>query len=194
MQLQRDSTSIGKQRREGIWKRCYCRSALHENMTSGELITIIRDQIQNSWQKKVQIRNEFENVEKNLRALLVSMGEVDDRQVSGIDISTKKENMDSFLKEYFDITDNDLVTEDQKQRFDLEVKRAMITIDLEYIENRIASCNRRLVMEDPNLKIFGIDDYDPKSSEAYIMTIILERDLRNLILNTLEPIEKNLVG
>ena len=159
-------------------------------MASGELVTIIRNQIQNSWQKKVQARNEFENVEKNLRVLLVSIGEVDNRQVSGIDISTKKENLDSFLKEIFDITEKDLETENQKQRFDLEVKRAEITIRLEDIENRIASCNRRLVMTDPNLEVFGIEDYDPRSLEAYIKIITLERDLRDLIVNTFEPLEE----
>lgn len=160
-------------------------------MASGEVITIIREQIQNSWQKKVQMRSKFENVEKNLQTLLHSIGEIDDRQVNGIDISTKKEDLESFLKKYFDITDDDLRTENQKQRFALELKRAQITISLDDIENRIASCNRRMMMTDPELEIFGIDDYDPKSVEAYTKIILLERDLRNLIVNTLEPLDKN---
>ena len=41
------------------------------------------------------------------------------------------------------------------------------------------------------MKIFGIDDYDPRSVEAYTKTISLERELRNMIVNTLEPLEKD---
>ena len=160
-------------------------------MSTEPVITIIRNQIQESWIKKSQKRDHIEKIQKNLESLLSSMGEIDDRQVNGIDISSKKNNIESFLKEYFDISEDELETEDQKQRFELEVKRSLITIELEDIENRIASCNRRLKMTDPELGVFGIDDYEPASLEAYTKIILLERDLRNVIVDTLEGVEDN---
>ena len=159
-------------------------------MTNRELASILRNQIQDSLQEKGQKRYELENVEKNLESLLLSMEEVDDRQIKGIDISGKKEGLESFLKINFDITDDDLVTANEKLRFALELKRAEITIELKNIDDRIASCNRRMMIADPSFEIFGNEDYDPRSVEAYNKILKLEKDLRNLIVNILENIDR----
>jgi len=155
-------------------------------MTDIELASILRNKIQDSLQKRGQKRYELETVEKNIQPLLLSMQEVDNRETRGIDVSGKKEGLELFLKDHWDITDDDLVTENEKLRFALEVKRVKISIELEDIDNRIASYNRRLVLANPDMKIFGIEEYDQKNSEAYIKTITMERDLRNLIVKTLD--------
>ena len=155
-------------------------------MAPGELVTIIRNQIQDSWNKRTQVRERLGSLEKNLAMLLESIEEIDDRRVNGIDISTYKEDLKSFLKKHFDINDRDLETAEQKQRFDLEMKRAETTIELEDLENRIANCNGRLVQVDASSGTFGTENYEPRNLEMYNLLITLEKALRNMILKTFE--------
>jgi len=155
-------------------------------MKSNDLITIIRTQIQDSWFKKEQVRERLGSVEKNLKTLIESMEEVDDRRVSGVDISRYKDDLELFLKKHFDLTDRDLETEEQKERFELELKRAKITIELEELENRIANFNKRIMLIDTNSGIFGPENYEPRNLETYTSLITLEKALRDLIMNTFE--------
>lgn len=157
-------------------------------MTS-ELITIIRNQIQDTWDKRIQVRERLGSIEKNLKMLLESMEEIDDRRVNGINISTYKKDLESFLKKHFDITDKDLETTEQKERFDLELMRAETTIELEDLENRIANCNGRLLQIDTSSTIFGPENYEPRNLEMYNLLITLEKTLRDMIQNTFESNE-----
>ena len=159
-------------------------------MSQAGLITIIRDQIQKLRMDKLRVISKFENIEKRMKLILSEMDEVDDRRIDGIDILEHGGNLKGRLQELFDITEDELATNDQKQRFAAELERAEIVLDMMEIENRIASCNKRLLIVDPTLTVFGIENYDQKSLEVYGNTVHLETSLRNLIIDVLEPEDK----
>lgn len=159
-------------------------------MSQTGLVTIIREQIQKLRMDKMKVINRFENIEKRMKQILNEMGEIDDRRIDGIDMLEYNGNLKERLKELFDITDDDLATNDQRERFDAELERAEIVLDMMEIENRIASCNKRLLIVDPTLTVFGIENYDQKSLEVYGNTVHLETSLRNLIIDVLEPEDK----
>ena len=159
-------------------------------MSQAGLITIIRDQIQKLRMDKLRVISKFENIEKRMNLILSEMDEVDDRRIDGIDILEHGGNLKERLQELFDITEDELATNDQKQRFATELERAEIVLDMMEIENRIASCNKRLLIVDPTLTVFGIENYDQKSLEVYGNTVHLETSLRNLIIDVLEPEDK----
>ena len=111
-------------------------------MSQTGLVTIIREQIQKLRMDKMKVINRFENIEKRMKQILNEMGEIDDRRIDGIDMLEYNGNLKERLKELFDITDDDLATNDQRERFDAELERAEIVLDMMEIENRIASCNK----------------------------------------------------
>jgi hypothetical protein len=159
-------------------------------MSQAGIVTIIRDQIQKLRMDKLRVITKFENIEKRMKLILSEMDEVDDRRIDGIDILEHGGNLKGRLQELFDITEDELATNDQKQRFAAELERAEIVLDMMEIENRIASCNKRLLIVDPTLTVFGIENYDQKSLEVYGNTVHLETSLRNLIIDVLEPEDK----
>ena len=126
-------------------------------------ITIIRNQIQGLRIKKIQASDKFQKIEKSLEKLLHSMEEVDDRQVNGIDILEHRGDMESKLKDLFHITEEELETKEQKERFSLELERALVINEMTEIEERIASWNKKLVSTDSTLSVFGVDEYDKNS-------------------------------
>ncbi|MBT4325819.1 MAG: hypothetical protein HOD60_02770 [Candidatus Nitrosopelagicus sp.] len=157
-------------------------------------ITIIRNQIQGLRIKKIQASDKFQKIEKSLEKLLHSMEEVDDRQVNGIDILEHRGDMESKLKDLFHITEEELETKEQKERFSLELERALVINEMTEIEERIASWNKKLVSTDSTLSVFGVDEYDKNSLEAYAKVANLERELRNHIMDTFSnqvPRDKN---
>jgi hypothetical protein len=178
--------STGTLKKEKLWKKCSFLNALLENMAPNNLITIIRNQIQDSWSQKMQCRERLGVVEKNLEVVIQSLGVLDDRRVSGIDISQYRDNLESFLKKHFDISEKDLETKDEKERFDLELERAKITIELEELETRIEHYNKRIMQIDSDFKIFGPENYEPKNLETYVSLITLEKTIRDSLLNFFE--------
>jgi hypothetical protein len=134
----------------------------------------------------MKIISEFEKNDDQLQILLKSINERDNRQVNGIAISSKKEELEIFLKEHFDISEESLENDKQRKRLDLEITRAEIIIELEFINNEIANSNTQIITINPNLDVFVVDDYDQDSLEVYSKITHLERDIRNMIVNTLE--------
>ncbi len=157
-------------------------------------ITIIRNNIQKLRIQKIQASDKFQKIEKSLEKILHLMEEVDNRQVNGIDIMEHKDDMESKLKDLFHITEEELETKEQKERFSLELERALAINEMVEIEEKIASWNRKLVSTDSTLSVFGVDEYDKNSLEAYAKIANLERELRNRIIDTFSnqvPMDKN---
>jgi len=155
------------------------------------LVEFLRNEITHLRNEEIKIIDNFEKTNEQLEIFLKSINKHDNRQINGIDISVHKENLEIFLIDFFDISKEELENDEQRQRFDLEIKRANLTIELEQIRNKIANSNTRLITEDPTLDIILIETFDVNTLDVYRKITFLERDLRNWILNILEKIGKN---
>ena len=155
-------------------------------MSEAETIEIIRNQIQNLGIRKISLSNQFDKIDESLQILLQSMDETDERTVNGIDVMGHKHNLESMLKDFWQVTEDDLESSEQKERFALELERALIIGELTEVKERIASWNKRMITINPSLPMFGVDEFDKKSLEAYAKIANLEREIRNYIIETLE--------
>jgi len=152
--------------------------SLQKLTTAGQ----VREELYRLWEFRENIRDNIGELHKKLDYVLVSTGEIDDRNTDGIDIASHKHELEEYLKKYFDLTDEkDFSTEEGRERFGLEVSRAYQKIILEEIENRMERGNMALKEIDVDANIFGLKNYDPRNLELYNMLITLEGKLRKLI-------------
>ena len=113
-------------------------------MSQQNIISIIENDIKNLIEEKNILSINHKNIIEELRVHLELMDEIDDRQINKIDVinhisDTQKITLETWLKDtVFHITDDELRTDDQKKRFDLEVERARIIQKIVATDNEFA--------------------------------------------------------
>ena len=158
-----------------------------KKMSQQNIISIIENDIKNLIEEKNILSINHTKIIEELRLHLELMGEIDDRQINKIDVinhisDTEKITLETWLKDtVFHITDDELRTDDQKKRFDLEVERARIIQKIVAIDNEFAKKNQQLKKIDSTRDFIGMETWDVNSLEAYGKIASLERKLRDWI-------------
>ena len=156
-------------------------------MSQQNIISIIENDIKNLIEEKNILSINHKKIIEELRLHLELMGEIDDRQINKIDVinhisDTEKITLETWLKDtVFHITDDELRTDDQKKRFDLEVERARIIQKIVATDNEFAKKNQQLKKIDSTRDFIGMETWDVNSLEAYGKIASLERKLRDWI-------------
>jgi len=115
------------------WEKLECSNCLHfkfKNKTTGEIfedVNFIEKQIIKLGHELQEYKNELMEIQKELEQLLNSIGETDSRRTHGIKIpeTTSDQEIPDLLKTYFDIPDDDLISQKNVERFNYECERAL---------------------------------------------------------------------
>ena len=155
-------------------------------MSKSDNITIIENKIQILIDDKNILSSNHKKIIEELRVHLELMEEIDDRQITKIDIIDHISDSDIvtleiWLKDFFHITDDELRTDDQKKRFNLELRRAEIINQIIDVDNQFAESNQILKTLDDSREFIGMDEWDPVTLKAYGLIASLERKIRRWI-------------
>jgi len=155
-------------------------------MSKSDNITIIENKIQILIDDKNILSSNHKKIIEELRVHLELMEEIDDRQITKIDIINHITDgdimtLEIWLKDFFHITDDELRTDDQKKRFNLELRRAEIINQIIDVDNQFAESNQILKTLDDSREFIGMDEWDPVTLKAYGMIASLERKIRRWI-------------
>jgi len=155
-------------------------------MSRRDTVTILENKLQTLIEEKNILSISHKNIIEDLRIHLELMGEIDDRRINKLyminDISdAEKITLEVWFKKFFHISDDELRTDDQKKRFDLDLRRAQITSQIIDVDNEFAETNQRLKIVDSTREFIGMGDWDPTTLKAYGMIASLERKIRRWI-------------
>ena len=127
------------------------------------------------------LKTEIGNLNKRIQKLAEDDGGTDDRRLDGVQVIVSDDEMQEWLTNKFDIGNDELVTEYQKERLYCETERAKLYRKLHRVQDRIS---RDCVLLDqlglaPRMDFFEGTQND---AELYTMMVKLESSLRRLIL------------
>jgi hypothetical protein len=160
-------------------------------------VQIIENEVKVLIDDKNILSTHFRKIREELREHLELMGEIDDRQINKISVvhridDREKKTLELWLKDdVFHIDDNELQTDDQKERFRLEVERAGIIEKIIKVDNEFAKKNQQIKIVDPTRDFIGLEDWDLSSLDLYGKIASLEIDLRNWIHDVYQNKTKN---
>ena len=133
------------------WERLECKNCSSykmRNKITEEIfydVNFIDEQISKTGREYEEYLSHLIEIQKNLEKILENIGESDTRITRGVEIgeTISMEEIPDKLKEYFDISEEDLISQENIERFNYECKRLMMEREIRQCRNKIESLEKK---------------------------------------------------